>query len=123
VKLMIRKRAGNGDPAEALCESCGAYLGRLLGEVQHIVARGAGGTSLIVLNGAANGALLCGSAAWRSGCHGVAESRDADMGLKGFFILYRKDPRLVPMTLFDGREVYRSENGLYLESAPVLEAA
>jgi hypothetical protein len=123
VKLKIRIRAGDGDALDALCESCGVWLGRTLGEVQHLVARGMGGTSLAVLNSAANGSLLCGAVALQSGCHWIAETRDASMGLKGFWIKGRKDPRLVPMTLFDGREVYRSVDGRYLETAPVLEAA
>ena len=49
------------------------HLGRLLGECQHIVCRGMGGTSLAVLNSPADAALLCGSAVLRSGCHGAAE--------------------------------------------------
>lgn len=123
VKLLVRQRAGAGDALDAMCESCGTWLGRSGGEVQHIVARGMGGTSLAIMNGAANGALLHGSAVLRSGCHGAAEERDPEMELRGFFIRGRRDPRTVPMTLFDGREVWRSEDGLYLNEPPIGVAA
>lgn len=123
VRLLVRQRAGSGDALDAMCESCGIYLGRLLGECQHVVARGIGGTSLAIMNSAANGALLCGSAVLRSGCHGAAEKRDPEMELKGFYVKGRKDPRLVPMTLFDGRKVWRSEDGSYLDAAPLECAA
>jgi hypothetical protein len=123
VKLLVRVRAGGGDLEKAACEACGVWCGPLLGEIQHIVARGMGGTSLAVMNSAANGSLLCGSAVLRSGDHGRAEARDTEMELKGFYVKGRKDPRLVKMTLFDGREVYRSEDGRYLDKAPLEVAA
>ena len=97
VKLQVRTRAGNGDPDDARCECCGIWLGRYGGQVQHIVARGMGGTSNPVLATAANGALLCGTA--QSGDHGLAESRDAEMGAKGFWLPQGTDPRTVPMML------------------------
>ena len=122
-RLRIRRRAGAGDLLEAVCEACGVWLGRTLGEVQHVIAKGMGGTSLDVMNSAANGALLCGAVAWQTGCHWEAEKRTADMAAKGFYVLGSHDPRLVAMTLFDGRERFRSQDGQYLEHAPVLEAA
>jgi hypothetical protein len=123
VRLRIRRRAGNGDVLEAVCEACGVWLGRTLGEIQHVIARGMGGTSLEVMNSAANGSLLCGAVAWQTGCHWEAEKRTAVMGAKGFYVGGSQDPRLVAMKLFDGRERYRSEDGQYLESAPALEVA
>jgi len=118
VKILVRLRAGGGDLEAAVCEACGVWCGPLLGEIQHVVARGMGGTSLAVMNGVANGSLLCGSAVLRSGHHGAAEARDPEMERNGFWIKGRKDPRTVPMTLWDGREVYRSEDGRYLDKAP-----
>ena len=123
VRALVRVRAGGGEIEAAVCECCGVWCGPLLGEIQHVVARGMGGTSLAVLNSAANGALLCGSAVLRSGCHGAAEAREPEMGLKGFYLKGRRDPRTVPMTLWDGREVWRSEDGLYRDEAPMGAAA
>src|SRR6185312_17534610 len=116
VKLLVRTRAGNGDPDEARCECCGIWLGRYGGQIQHLVARGMGGTSNPVLKTAANAALLCGTA--QSGDHGLAESRDREMGAKGFWLPQGTDPRLVPMMLGGGHgsgvTVWRSADGRYL---------
>jgi hypothetical protein len=117
VKLQVRTRAGNGDPDEARCECCGIGLGRDRGQIQHIVARGMGGTSNPVLGTAANGALLCGTP--QSGDHGLAESRDPGMRAKGFWLPQGTDPRLVPMTLWSGEVAWRPEHGTdYLRKAP-----
>lgn len=122
VKLQIRTRAGQGDPDNAVCECCGTYLGRYGGQVQHIVARGMGGTSNPVLGTAANGGLLCGTA--QSGDHGLAESRDPGMRRKGFWLPQGTDPRRVPMTLWSGAEVWRPEHGTdYLFEQPSEVAA
>lgn len=127
VKLAVRTRAGSGDPDQARCECCGIWLGRYGGQVQHIVARGMGGTSNPVLSTAANGALLAGTA--QSGCHGLAESRDLGMKRKGFWLPQGTDPRMVPMVLWSGRRVYRAVDGLgpdgtgYLTGAPQEVAA
>jgi hypothetical protein len=125
VKLLVRTRAGNGDLDEARCECCGIWLGRYGGQVQHLVARGMGGTSNPVLKTAANAALLCGTA--QSGDHGLAESRDREMGAKGFWLPQGTDPRLVPMTLASehgsGITVWRSVGGEYLFEAPEADAA
>lgn len=123
VRALVRVRAGGGEIERAVCECCGVWCGPLLGEIQHVVARGMGGTSLAVMNSAANGALLCGSAVLRSGHHGAAEKREPEMELKGFYVKGRSDPRTVPMTLSGGREVYRSEDGQYLDEAPMGAAA
>ncbi|HZR50048.1 MAG TPA: hypothetical protein VFB06_11070 [Streptosporangiaceae bacterium] len=123
VKILVRQRAGGGDIEQALCEACGVWCGPLLGEIQHIVARGMGGTSLAVLNSPANSGLLCGSAVLRSGCHGAAEKRDPQLEIRGFYIKGGRDPRTVPMTLYDGREVYRTEDGRYAKKPPVEAAA
>ena len=116
VKLQIRTRAGEGDPDQAVCECCGVDLGRYGGQIQHIVARGMGGTSNPVMKTAANGALLCGTA--QDGDHGLAESRDPGMRRKGFWLPQGTDPRMVPMILWTGRKVWRSEDGRYLTAKP-----
>ena len=125
VKLACRTRAGGGDLEQARCECCGIWLGRYGGQIQHIVARGMGGTSNPVLSTAANAALLCGTA--QSGDHGLAESRDREMGAKGFWLPQGTDPRMVPMMLASehgpGVLVWRSEDGRYLFDAPEMSAA
>lgn len=124
VKLLVRTRAGNGEIEAASCECCGMHLGRYGGQVQHIVARGMGGTSNPVLQTAANGALLCGTP--QDGCHGLAESRDPEMRAKGFWLPQGSDPRAEPMMLHSrhgsGVLVWRSADGLYLFEAPVIAA-
>jgi hypothetical protein len=137
VKLKVRTRAGNGDPALALCEACGLWLGRRHGQVQHRVGRGAGGCKDEVINGPANAALLCGTP--HTGCHGRATIFAADMGPedKGFWIgrgtTPECDPRNVPIKLASehgsGILVYLAADGLgpdgtgYLLEAPEVAAA
>ena len=115
-KLQVRTRAGNGSADDAMCEACGAGLGRRHGECQHLVARGMGGTSNPLLSTTANAALLC------RDCHRTAESRDREMGARGFWLPQGTDPRLVPMMLASehgsGVLVWRGVNGEYLFEAP-----
>ena len=121
IRLLVRTRAGSGDPYDACCECCGIHLGLHGGQVQHIVARGMGGTSNPVLRTAANGALLCGTA--QTGDHGRAENRDPEMKAKGFWLPQGTDPRLMPMTLFGGVTVWRSETeARYLYERPAVAA-
>ena len=81
VRLAIRMRAGNGDLSQAACEACGKWLGRHRGQIQHIVARMAGGSRR--RNTASNGCLLCGTSL--TGCHGLCEARDEHMRAMGFW--------------------------------------
>ena len=118
VKLLVRARAGAGEIDDAACESCRRWLGRYGGQVQHIVARGAGGTSNTVLATVVNAALLCGTPGDKKTCHGLTESRDLRMQARGFWLPRGTDPRLAPMTLHTGAEVWRSEAGGYLFEAP-----
>ena len=122
VRLLVRTRAGGGDPHDACCECCGIWLGLHLGQIQHVVARGMGGTSNPVMRTAANAAALCGTA--QTGDHGRAERRDPEMRDRGFWLPQGSDPRLMPMTLFGGVEVWRSETeARYLYEPPELVAA
>ena len=120
VKLKVRTRAGKGNPDLALCEACGLWLGRRHGECQHLVARGMGGTSNPLLSTTANAALLCRQ------CHCIAESRDREMGERGFWLPQGTDPRTVPMMLASehgsGITVWRSADGRYLFEAPGVAA-
>ena len=132
VKLQCRTRAGNGDPDNARCESCGCWLGRHGGQVQHRLARGSGGSSNPLVRSLANAALLCGTA--QTLCHGDAESRDPDrdMEAKGFVIRHGNgpdfDPRYVSIMLASpfgsGVEVWLSETAPeYLFAQPEAVAA
>ena len=86
VRLLIRKRAGGGDPAEACCEACLIWLGEHGGQIQHIKARGMGGSRDPQLGSPVGGALLCGTPA--SGCHGLCEAWDPGMYAAGFWIRF-----------------------------------
>jgi len=121
VRKLVRTRAGSGDPFDACCECCGIWLGMHAGQIQHVVARGMGGTSNPVLKTAANAVLLAGTA--QTGCHGRAERRDPEMKARGFWLPQGTDPRLMPMTLIGGVEVWRSEDGRYLYEQPEAVAA
>jgi hypothetical protein len=81
VRRLIRTRAGDGDPFDACCEACAFWLGEYGGQIQHIVARGKGGSRY--RNGAGNGALLCGTV--YEGCHGECEKRRPKMRERGFW--------------------------------------
>jgi len=109
VRLQVRTRAGNGDPAEARCEACGGWLGPHAGDFQHIVARGMGGCKLAVTGSAANCTLLC------RRCHDLCEARDPHMEAAGFWAKQGTDPRLLPMMLASehgsGVMVWRAEDG------------
>lgn len=105
VLLLVRTRAGMGDPRYAICESCGQPLGEDdpdRGQVQHRLARGMGGCADEIVNSAANAALLCGDPF--SGCHGEAERRSSRMEARGFWIRHgtgeEYDPRFVPVRRF-----------------------
>ena len=120
VKLLARTRAGGGDIDRAACECCGKWLGRYGGEIQHRIARGAGGSRSAVVNGIANAALLC------LECHRKAESRDDGMRAGGWWIQGGKgpacDPRFVPViSRTAGGSAYASwftEDGRRTDEAP-----
>lgn len=114
VKLLVRTRAGAGDPHDARCEHCGAFLGIDGGEFQHIVARHMGGTRDPLLSTAANCALLCPQS------HRLAESRSRKMLALGFWAKQGTDPRTAPMRLHgeSGAPVWRAVDGSYLLENP-----
>jgi hypothetical protein len=125
VRLAARKRSGDGEVDEARCESCGVWLGRYGGEIQHRLARGSGGSRSAVVNGISNAALLC----WFH--HALAESRDSGMRELGFWIRSGKgpehDPRYVPMARMlatgERETVYLTEGGTYSHEPPKAAAA
>jgi hypothetical protein len=129
VKLAVRKRAGNREVDEARCESCGVWLGRYGGQIQHRLARKAGGSRSAVVNGVSNGALLCGTPF--SGCHGKAEARDEDMRARGWWIKTGKglehDPRYIPVMVMSaagaGATVFLDADGGYSSAPPAKLAA
>ncbi len=108
VKRACRVRAGNGSIEEAACEACGRWLGRYGGQVQHIRARGTGGSS-----GIENAALLCGTP--QSGCHGACERRDARYRAMGFWLYSSDEPQ--PVMLHGeqgGATVWLTDDGRYV---------
>ena len=129
VRKLVRIRAGNGDLFNACCEACGIVLGEHGGQVQHRVSRGSGGCKDPVINGPANAALLCGTSL--TGCHGDCEARGTarskKMLARGFWIRHgvgpEFDPRFVPLILLGDVEQWLSEDGRYLDEAPIEEAA
>lgn len=120
VKLAVRTRAGMGDPDDAVCESCGMWLGRYGGQVHHLIDRGMGGCTLTMINSPVNAVLLCGDPF--TGCHGLATAFDAGIGARGFWLKRGTDPRREPMTLHGGVLAWRSEDGRYLFDAPEVSA-
>lgn len=114
-KLLIRSRAGNGDPAEAHCEAGYEFLGLHGGEFQHRRARGRGGSRDPVTSSAANGALLC------HRCHALAESRDAASNEAGWWLWSWQSPADEPVLLAGadgGIRVWLTAAGGYSTTAP-----
>jgi hypothetical protein len=121
VKLLIRTRAGNGDPEQARCEACNVWLGLHGGQIQHIYARGKGGTSDPLYNSAANGAALCGTS--ETGDHGLCEDRDPHMNEMGFWRKRngKERPGDYPIMLHGqggGRLAWLTPEGDYADAPP-----
>lgn len=89
VRALIRERAQNA------CEACLTPLGEHGGQLQHIKARGAGGSRDPLLGSPAAGALLCGTP--QSGCHGLCEARDPGMYAAGFWVWSWETPGVKPV--------------------------
>jgi hypothetical protein len=116
VRAAIRKRAQN------CCEACGIYLGPEGGQIQHRLARKAGGrrgAMRLLLRSAVNGALLCGTPGVL--CHGLCESRDTHMLEAGFWLKEGQHPAGVPI-LWHGRSggtrLFLTGSGGYSEYSP-----
>lgn len=118
VKMAVRVRAGNGDAEQACCESCGIWLGRYGGEIQHRKARGMGGTLLGLIDSIVNASLLCGSGAMRTGCHGLCEDRDEGMNGRGFWLKSGQDPVTESIRHGSRGKVYLLLNGTYGSPEP-----
>ena len=121
VKLDTRTRAGNGDPEQACCEACAIWLGLYGGQVQHIVARLAGGRGPKApwwINHIVNAALLCGTPF--TGDHGRCEKRDPAMGEDGmgFWLPSTADPSVTPFMLHGRLRAWRTVGGGYQDYAP-----
>lgn len=96
VKLLVRKRAGRGDVADACCEGCGVWLGEKGGQVHHRAGRGSGGCRDEVVNSCANALLLCGDPF--TGCHGAATRFELHLrdDAAGFWIRHGTTPEFDP---------------------------
>lgn len=80
---------------EGRCACCGDLVEKGGYNLQHRVARGAGGTSDLAINSPANLVVLHGSPT--TGCHGLAESRIEEMRLWGFWLHRVENPLVVPV--------------------------
>jgi hypothetical protein len=120
VKLAIRTRAGGGNPDEAGAECCGIHLGRHGGEIQHIIARGSGGTSRPEISRVINGALMC------LPHHAEAEKRLPKWYDRGFWRKNAETPGMVPLEMHGadgGVTRYLTPDGGYSEFPPAERGA
>jgi hypothetical protein len=119
VVLAIRARAGDGDPDDAVCEACGMWLGRHLGEVQRRLAWGGRDSSLPMVNTV----LLCGSGLLRAtGCCGRAAMCDPQFNAWGFWLRCSEDPAETPIQRHGvkrpGLTVWLAADGTYRSRPP-----
>ena len=128
VKLETRARAGGHDRDidEARCESCGVWLGRYGGQIQHRAARGMGGSTSLMTNSIQNAVLLCGTPF--DGCHGLCERRqDERMNILGFWLRHGEHPACTPIVLHGrlghGLKVWLTPTGRYSHTPPAGGAA
>lgn len=115
VKLAVRTRAGDGDPEQALAECCGIWLGRYGGEIQHIIARGSGGTSRPGISSIRNAALMC------RPDHALAENRDPELYERGFWRCNAEEVGAAPLMLHGrdgGFTRWLTEDGGYGTTPP-----
>lgn len=116
VRIAIRKRA------QDCCEACGTELGADGGQIQHRLARKAGGRRgqmRLLLRSAVNGALLCGTP--ETACHGQCESRDRHMHEAGFWLKEGEHPALVPILWHGesgGARLWLTDSAGYSEYSP-----
>jgi len=113
-RLLIRTRAGSGDPEQALCEACGIWLGRAGGQVHHRQNRQMGGSRR--RNRVSNGALLCGTP--EVGDHGEATRLAPRMKEMGFVLESWQKPEQEPFMLHGeqgGLLVWADDSGNYVD--------
>jgi hypothetical protein len=120
VKAQVRARA------QMCCEACGIWLGEHGGQVQHILARGSGGSKDPVIDSIVNAAMLCGTP--MTGCHGLCEARDRRMHKEGFWLQRGQDPAAEPFLWHapgDGSGLlkWRTADGGYSDAPPLRAAA
>jgi hypothetical protein len=118
VRALVWARSGG------YCEACGTWLGDHGGQLQHRLARRAGGSRDAVISGAANAARLCGTP--QSGCHGLCEARSEHMHAAGWWLASWQDPLAEPVLVHGaGSGVTLTADGGYLFKAELdrIEAA
>jgi len=120
VKALCRARA------QFCCEACGVWLGEKGGNVQHRLARQAGGSKDPLINSVVNAANLCGTPL--TGDHGLAESRDPRMKAEGFWLERGQDPAAEPILWHapgggSGVRKWLTPDGGYSDVAPWVRAA
>lgn len=103
------------------CVCCGRSIIGQVYSLQHRKRRSQGGK-----NNPPNLLTVLGDGT--AGHHARIDSRKNPLDeQRGYTVRSRQDPRLVPVTVFDGhggsREMWPSEDGRWLDEAPVLEAA
>ena len=113
-RTLVRARAGYA------CEACARHLGDYGGQMQHRVARGAGGSRNPLLGSPSNAVLICGTPA--TGCHGRCEARSAEMHAGGFWLSFYESPLVVPIMLHGRVTRWLAQDGSYSDSPP-MEAA
>ena len=92
------------------------YLGQYGGQMQHRVARGAGGSRNPLLGSPSNAVLLCGTPA--TGCHGRCEARNAEMHAYGFWLWQYESPLVVPVMLHGRTLKWLGQDGEYSDEPP-----
>lgn len=88
-------------------------------DAQHRVARGMGGTANpVIAYGLVNLIAMC------RPCHDLAESRDRDMRVHGYWLYRKEDPALKPVTIARfGAAVWLTASGDFSFTDPRTEAA
>ena len=80
IRRLVRKRDGGQ------CAGCGVNVTGIPFSIQHIIARGMGGTSRPDANSPGHLVLLCGSANTPGSCHLLCEQRDTEMHRRGLWL-------------------------------------
>lgn len=98
--------------ANSCCERCGRGLTRNNDHsLQHRVPRKMGGSKRPWINGAANLALLCGTATTQ--CHGLMESKRELARSEGYLLSDHMDPAASPILHWSGEWRHLNSSGTY----------